>query len=406
MPEVAIATTEAPTEPQTPAAPQRGGIDAMMAQLDSAAASGKPIETPKDKPVAAAAPAAPAKPAATPAPAPAKPAAAAKPPEPEMSEQEMEKVIKANPKAWRVFEAFKKKALTEKTTLEARIRDIESKPAPTAADDQKLTALNKQLEELRGESTKYKQELVKRDYTASDEYKSQYVERVNNVYAEAVAFVQQLRVEDNGTERAATQADFDEIRALPLGARNKAARAKFGEYATDVLGFTRDIDGIRRDATLAVQRHAEAQEKEAQNRESMTAKEKADYDNYYKASLDGVRANEAYGKWFSPDEADPEATKLLTDGFEEIEKVTGQLDKLPMDQRAAYSAVFRARAAATPRLIMEINRRDTKISELETELAKYRDTDPGAETRGGELTPGSEKKGIREAAAEFDNIPR
>jgi len=406
-------TLDAPvtTTPETPATPQRGGIDAMMAQLDQAAASGKPVAE-ASKPAATTPP--PAKPEVAKAPEAAKapevkpaPTTAPKTPEPEMSEADMEKVIKANPKAWRVFEASKKKWQTEKSTLEQRIQQIEQKATQTPADDRKLEALNKQLEELRGESTKYKQELVKRDYTASDDYKKNFVEKANSVYAEAVGFVQQLSVTDGDNERKATQADFDEIRSLPLGARRKVANDKFGEYAGDVLQFVRDIDTIKRDATLAVQRHAEQSEKEAAEREAMTSKERQEYDGYYKQSLDGVRSNEAYGKWFSPDEADPEATKLLTDGFDEIEKVTSQLDKLPVDQKAAYSAIYRARAAATPRLILEINRRDTKITELEAELAKYRGTDPGAEHgKGGEQLQGDKPRGIEGASAVYDNAPR
>lgn len=382
----------------------------MMAQLDQAATSGKSIPNPEDPPAPAPdakpAPAA-AKPPAPPAPKPGDKPAAKPPTEPEMTEADMEKVIKANPKAWRVFEASKKKWQTEKSTLESRIAQIESKANQTPADDKRLEALNKQLEELRGEAGKYQQELIKRDYSASPEYKRDYIDKANSIYEEAVKFVVQLQVAEGEGERVATQADFDELRSLPLGARAKLAKQKFGDYATEVLGFTRDIDGIKRDAAAAIARHAENYQKEAANRETMSAKERADYDNFYKTSLDGIQKNETYGKWFSPDEADPEATELLNSGFSEIEKVTSELDKLPVDQRAAYSAVFRARAAATPRLILEINRRDSKITELETELAKYRGTDPGSEAgKGGDGLQPSGTKGIREAAAEFDNIPR
>jgi hypothetical protein len=406
------AETETPPTPntETPPAPSGPtGIAAMMAQLDQAATSGKPIETkpevkPEAKPETKPEGTKPeVKPAAKPEVKPSK----TPPAEPEMTEADMEKVIKANPKAWRVFEASKKKWQTEKSTLESRIAQIEAKANTTPADDKKLEALNKQLEELRGEAGKYQQELIKRDYSASPEYRRDYIDKANNIYAEAVGFVEQLTVTEGDNERKATKADFDELRAMDLGARIKAAKAKFGDFASEVLGFTRDIDGVKRAAAEAVQRHAENYQKEAANRESMSAKEKADYDNFYKSSLEGVQKNESYGKWFSPDEADPEATQLLNSGYEEIEKVTAELDKLPVDQKAAYSAVFRARAAATPRLILEINRRDSKISELEAELAKYRGTDPGSQAgRGGDGIQPSGAKGIREAAAEFDNIPR
>jgi hypothetical protein len=389
----------------------------MMAQLDKAAAAGKnvgdtpptpktpetpPAAKPEDDKPAATPPAAPAaaKPATTPA-SPAKPAAD------EMNETAMEEFLKKHPKPWRVYEASKKKWQTEKQSLESRIAEISNKPAPTAADDRKLEALTKQLEEYRGESSKYKQELVKRDYTQSDDYKKNFVEKVNTIYTEAVGFVQQLRVNQGDGERVATQADFDELRALPLGARRKAAVDKFGDYANDVLSFVRDIDVVKRDANLAVQRHAEQNEKESAERETMTAKQRQEYEGYYRSSLEGIQKNESYGKWFSENPDDPEATQLLKSGFEEIDKISAQLDTLPPDQQAAYSAVFKARAAAFPRLLLEHARLLAKQSELEAELAKYRGTDPGAEAgAGGDGLQPTKRMNTDAAAAAFDEAPR
>jgi len=389
----------------------------MMAQLDQAAAAGKNIgDTPPAPKTPETPPAAKPegdKPAATPPPAPAAikpatpPAAPAKPAGDEMNETAMEEFLKKHPKPWRVYEASKKKWQTEKQTLESKIAEISNKPAPTAADDKKLEALNKQLEDLRGESSKYKQELVKRDYTQSDEYKKNFVEKVNTIYAEAVGFVEQLRVSTGDGERIATKADFDELRALPLGARRKAAVDKFGEYANDVLSFVRDIDVVKRDANLAVQRHAEQNEKESAERETMTSRQRQEYEGYYNTALDGIKKNEAYGKWFSENPDDPEATQLLKSGYEEIENITAKLDKLPADQQAAYSAVFKARAAAFPRLLLEHNRVLAKQSELEAELAKYRGTDPGSENgAGGDGITPPKRMNSEQAAAAFDEAPR
>lgn len=403
-------------EESTTATPQAlTGIDAMMAQLDAAAASGgkvepKPAEaTPQPKPgEAPAAPAAPAKPAdpkppeAKPAAAPAAPAAAAKPEEAEPDWS------KAPPKWYKIYETHKQKTGETIKSLEAKIKQLETKPFEQPGDAKKLETYEKQLEAMRGENGDYKKRLAQLDYTSSDEYRIQFREPANAVYKEAVEFVSRLKVQDGDNTRAATQADFDYLRNLPIDARRKAANEMFGEMGPDVLDFTREIDRIKRNAQIAADRHSQDHEKIALEREGTTKQQQAKYEELRKASLETIKSNEAWGKWFREDEADPEASKLISEGYAEIEKVTAQIDKLPMDQQAAYSALYMARAAAAPRLILEINRITAKYEAVMEELEKIRGTDPGAKPIQAGAAPSDTAKpvGIEGAAAVFDQMPR
>jgi len=223
-----------------------------------------------------------------------------------------------------------------------------------------------------------------------------------------VGFVQRVKVKDGDNERAATQGDFDYLRRLPADARRRAANEMFGDNAADVLDYAKDIDRIKRDATAAAERHAQDHERTSLEAEGRTKQERQQYDDYKKSALEGIRSNETWGKWFSEDPADPEASKLLREGFEAIEKVTQQLDKLPLDQQAAYSALYMANAAATPRLILEVNRLTAKYEAAMEELEKLRGTDPGAEGAHGVAVAGSgaTPMGIEGAAAVFDQAPR
>ena len=380
----------------------------MMAQLDRAAEVGKDLSAPEEQPEAKPEVKPDVKPDVKPEAKPdvkptAKPVA-----KDDMNEEAMEKFLKQHQKPWKVYDAAKKGWQTKIQTAEAKIKELESR-ASSPQNDQRIEALTKQLDELRGESTKYKQELTKRDYTASEDYDKNFRQKATAVYTEAVQFINQLKVPlADGGERAATQSDFDEIRALPLGARRKAANDKFGDYAPDVLNYCRDIDNIRRDADSAVKLHAEKFEKEASERQTMSAKQQQEYDNFYKSSLEGLKTNENYGKWFSESPDDPEASELLKSGFDEIEKVSATINNLPPDQQAAYAAVFKARAAAFPRMMLEYNRASTKVAALEKELAKYRGSAPGARGKSGEqpISDGKPRGGISDAAAVFDQIPK
>lgn len=400
MPEE-IAPVAAPVAAAAPAPePSGGGIDGMMAQLDAAAASGKPAAEVAPAPSGAKPEA--AKPEVKPAPA--TPAAPVKP-TPEEGEPDWSK---APPKWHKIYEGHKAKTADQIRSLESKIKSLETKPFEQPGDAKKLQDLEKQLDSIRNESTTYKQELAALDYTKSDEYQAQYVQRANTVYGEAVDFVSQLRVND-GTEngRPATQGDFDQIRALPLAARRKAATEMFGEYANDVLTFTRSIDEIKRDANIAVKRHSENAEKVAAERETMTRKEREAYDTHYKSSLDGVLNHPEHGKWFTADESDPELSTSLKQGFELLENITTKLDTLSPDEKAAYSAIFRARAAAMPSMIIRLNRVQSERDSFKAELEKIRGTDPGAKPTGGAAPPNTEQpRGISGAAAAFDMMPR
>ena len=387
-----------PTTPATPATPppespsSAGGIDGLMAQLDAAVLTpAAPVKSPEQKvgvPNDKANVISPTAPAETPK---------ADDADPDWS--------KAPPKWHKIYEGHKAKTSDTIRGLESKIKSLESKPFEQAGDAKKLAALEKQLEELRGESTSAKQELARLDFTKSDEYKRDFVDRANNVYREAVDFVSRLQVTtEDGNSRSASSSDFDYIRSLPMDARRKAANELFGENASDVLDFTKDIDRIRRDANIAVERHSQNHERVAAERSLTEKQQREAYDGHFKTSLDAIKANEKYGKWFSENADDPEASDLLRKGFEEVEKISATIRTLPLEQQAAYGAVLRARAAATPRTILEITRLTAERDALKEELNKYRGTDPGAKGKTGAEAPKSDgPKGIMEMAAAFDS---
>ncbi len=407
----------------TPGAPT--GIAAMMAQLDQAAATGKNIN-PGEKP-GAPAPAAPA-PAPTPAPAP-KPPTPPVPPKPATpppapaapaapaakqdakpaQEQEVD-WSKAPPKWYKIYTDHKTKTGETIKSLESKIAAIESKRVESPGDAKKLEALEKRLAEVTEELGGTKQKLTQRDYTQSEDYHRNFVQPANLVYKRALGIVENLQVEGKNGPRAGTKADLDRVRLAPVEMRDEIAKSIFGESAASVLRYTDQLDGLRDAAELAGQRHAEDQERTSLEREGKTKQELQQYSDMRKEALDGIKSNEEWGKWFREDENDPEASQLLRESYDEIEKITAQLSALPMEQQAAYGALYMARAAATPRLILENNRKDAIIAAMTEELEKYRASDPGAEGHQG-VAPaageaGARPKGIDGAVAVFDQMPR
>ena len=385
-----------------------GGIAGMMEQLDRAVAmdSGKPAPapaTPAETPAAPtkaeapAAPAAPAKPAAKADPAPAEPAP--KPgEEPDWS--------KAPQKWHKIYEDHKAKTTGTIRSLEEKVKALESKRVEAPGDAAKIEAYEKQIEEIRKDSASAKQLLAELDFTKSDEYKTQFIDRAHRIWAKAVQLVTQLKVTDaEGNVRQATQADFDTIRNFPEHLRYAKAREIFGDEIDphSITKYADAIDSVKEDADLAVARHAQTHEQSAVQKAAEARQGQESYKTQYESAIKAIQENPDYGIWFKPDENDPEASKLLQDGFEEIEKVTAALPNMPMDAQAAYAAVFRARAAAMPRLLVAHNRIKAEFEAVKAELDKLRGKDPGNIGKGGGEPHSSEgPKGISEMAAAFD----
>lgn len=417
------ADTLTPPATNTPDAPK--GIDAMMAQLDAAAASGGVV--PPAKPDAAAPPAAPDAPAAPdpaaapdagkktdgvhdplkPAAQPGKPAAA----EGEMSVEDMEKFLKAhsNKKPWKVYESLKTTTAQKVAELETKLAAFANKPVESPGDAAKMAALEKQIEALSGETKTYKQKLAATDYIHTPKY-TELQTKANRIWSKAAQAVEGMQfTDDEGNSRQATKEDFDFIRLLPHAKRRTAAKAAFGDDAIEVLGFVNQIEAVREENAEAQEAFVKGYEQTTLQRELESKGQQAKFDSTLKASLDKLRKNETWGKWFSPNEADPEATKLLNDGFSEIEKVLSLSDQMSVEDAAAHAAVFRARAAAMPRMILEYNRLAAKNSALEAELAKFRATDPGAGGAtggaGGNAGGDNRPRGIEGAALAFDSDP-
>ena len=379
-----------------------GGIAGMMEQLDRAVAmdSGKaapaapaPAEPPKpDEPAAQAKPAAKAEPAP---PAETAPKAGEEP-----------DWTKAPQKWHKIYEDHKAKTTGTIRSLEEKVKALEKKPVESPGDAAKIAAYEKQIEDIRKEATSAKQRLAEVDFTKSDEYNANFVQRAQRIWTKAVQLVTQLKVTDaDGNQRQATTADFETIRNAPEHLRAYKAKELFGDEIDPhaITKYADMIDQVKEESDIAIAKHAETHEQTATQRAAEARKGQESYQTQYQSALKAIQENPEYGQWFRADENNPEESKLLQDGFDEIEKVTTALAEMPPDAQAAYAAVFRARAAAMPRLLVAHNRVKAELEAVKTELSKLRGKDPGNIGKGGGDAPKAEgPQGIAAMAAMFD----
>ena len=404
-------------------APGMSGIDAMMQQLDEAHASGVDLQPPSEnappsKPATTAAPVTKPAEAVKPATVPKigeKPAEAAKPADPAKPVEATKPAddvdwSKAPPKWYKIYEGHKAKTGETIKTLEAKIKQLETKPFESAGDAAKIAAYEKQLEEFKGKTTNYEKQLAELDYRRSDDYKQNFVAKANRVYNEAVNLMAELHVnqvdgDGNETRRQATAQDFDYIRSLPIGKRREAARTMFPDASDEVLGAVKQLDYIRQDADAEVAKRTETYHQQASQKAQQEAEQAMQHKTHHSAALEEIRNNPDYGHWFKENADDAEASKIIKDGFEEVARFNADKGSLPPAERARYEAVFEARAAAMPRVVHAYNTLKAEKEALLEELEKFRSTDPGSKPKGG--TPpgtGEKRMGIEEAARAFDDV--
>lgn len=362
-------------QPPTTETPPPSGMEKFMADVTTDIDEKPPVAAP-EKPVTPALEKTPEKPpekqvekAAEKTPTPPKPETKPKPEDNNTLRKRLEEVSKSE-----------KQTKSELAQHQAKIRELESKRFYSEDDDKKVQALEKKSREL-------EQQLAESSYERSLDYKTKYQEPWNQAWNSSIEMVKQLPVstDDQGGTRTGTQVDLLKIYNLPPSERHSAAKLMFGDNALAVLSEVRDLDKMRRDAEIAIKNHREGYEAKTKEQQESQTREQKQYEDTRATAMQSLK--EQYPQFFGDDPNDPEVTAQMQSGYDYVDNAIEQMPLMPMADRAAYTAVLRARAAAFPRVTFELKRERELRKSAEADLAKYRGSDPGAETE----KPGGEK---------------
>lgn len=264
-----------------------------------------------------------------------------------------------------------KEAATAKASLEARILDAESKGKNTEALTKQLAERDKQIEELRGQTSA-------NQFQTSKEYKDRFEKPFSRAAEFARMRVEKMNVtQPDGTTRKATWEDFSKLYHMDGGAA-ELAQEMFGASAGSVLSQMENLQRLDYERSQAME-DEKASWKERQERQvADSAKERE------AAQTMWVKANQAiadeHPEWFQEevgDTADPEANALLKKGYELVDNIMQNRNTQTLQQRVFNDARLRHRAAAFTRLAYRLNKSSDKIAELEATIAEMKNSDPG-----------------------------
>lgn len=294
---------------------------------------------------------------------------------------------KVNP--WKLVDEHK----TARAKLEhdlAETRKLIADPVARKTEIERLTKAEQRAKEL-------EDHILFVDYSKSQEFQEKYQKPYEQSWAKAMADLKDITVStEDGNERGFAADDMLNLVNMSLPKARELANQLFGDFADDVMQQRKEIRSLfdaqnkaLDDArTTGAARVKEAADKmQAQHAETAELVTKA-----WTKYKDSIAKDEKFGKHFTPADGDEAGNQRLAKGFALVERA---FSENPMDpkhtpeQRESIikrqAAVYN-RAAAFSKAVLRGDNLEAKVKALETELAKYKGSEP---TTAGTLIPSS-----------------
>ena len=362
------------TPPGTPAAPPKPGsardriAKDMQSFVDKKATPETPPAKPGEKP-ASQPPTPGEKPQETPASSPGTPAA---------SDAKDGKDGKVSP--WKLLdqerEAHKK--------AQAAITEL-NKRAVSESDwksyQEKQTALEKRNKDL-------EDEIRYVSYSKSTEFQEKFEKPYQDAWKRAMGELGELTMDDgNGNGRPLGAKDILSLVNMPLQKAREAAEQLFGPLANDVMQHRNEIRRLFNEQSNALQKAREEGEGRQKQMTEQAQRQHKEVEESVKQTW--ASANESllkdakHSKHFMPVEGDQEGNQRLAKGFELADRAFSENPFAPgltKEQRQSIverHAAVRNRCAAFGRLTYQLEKTNSRIAELESELKSYKDAEPG-----------------------------
>lgn len=393
-----------PNPTPTPEPDAFGAIDKMVQDNPPADPPADPKPAPAKNPAPAKTPAPAKNPAPAKQPAPAKNPAPAKQvsaPDPKPGDKpadvklDLLEDIPPNSPGW--FRTHYDKAKTTIKNLQAELEKV--KTAAPKGDDPEIPKLREALTAREKRAQELEEHIRFVDYTKSEEFKTKYHDPYVNTSKDATAQVAELRITNpDGTLRAATNEDFWSIVQIPNNEEALAAAEKlFGSPAKANFVMSQR-ERVRQAWSNAEQAKEEYRVKGAERAKTQQAEyERATQEATAKWNKLNSETVEGNPEIYQPEDGDDEGNELLVKGFERADAAfggqitdpeTGKKRAPTPDEMIAINSEVRNKAAAFDRMFHRATKYQSRIAELEAQIAEYEKSGPG----GGAPPSGGDRK--------------
>jgi hypothetical protein len=255
---------------------------------------------------------------------------------------------------------------------------------------------------LRKEKAKLEDEFRYVNYEKSPEYAEKYQKPFHDAWDRGRKMIQRLNfTNEEGNSVPATAAQFDALMVEYIQNPEAAAQKlhdMFGPRAALITPHMLEVEKSKIAADTAIEEFKKSgaeREKQWNETSSKVAKE---IESHWQTATKPESVPEQWKPYVLPKGADKDGNLLDKEGDELLAKAMAQFDKaatenardpsLTKEQREAVlgrAAAIRNKAAAFPRLVRDLKASQSRIAELEKQLAGFQKSEPGAgDGKGGE----------------------
>ncbi len=292
----------------------------------------------------------------------------------------------------------------ERDTFKAELEKVKT-AQPT--EHPEIKTLTEQVEALRKEKTRLEDEFRYVNYEKSPEYADKYQKPFTEAWERGRNMIKRLNyVGEDGNPTPATAAQFDALMVEYIQNPEKAAQKldeMFGNRASLITPHMLEVEKAKMAGDHAIEEFKKSgadREKQWHETSSKVAKE---INDHWTNATKPESVPDQWKPYVLPKGADKDGNPIDKEGDEMLTKAMAQFDRaatenardpsLTKEQREAVlgrAAAIRNKAAAFPRLVRDLKASQTRIAELEKQLAGFQKSEPG----GGETAVTDGKKSV------------
>lgn len=299
--------------------------------------------------------------------------------------KELQAAYKRNKKSISKLLTEHQSVKAEKIALETKLKDIE---------EGRIDVPNPKLEALQKERDEAMERVRVLDYTNHPEYSEKFIKPYQQTLESAYKSLKQLKVvEEDGSNRPATEADFNEIAHLPLGDAAELANKKFGSTVGPlVINRKIRLDEIKEQADEARAGASAASKEFAARQQENFAKAQAQQRETVR-KLTHEELNGKFKDLFGDKEGDTEGNGSLKRELDRFGVLFEAPESLAPEARTQLAVQMRVRAANLPRALARAQAAEKEVAELRAKIAEFSASVPsgGARTEpAGKTQPGTD----------------
>lgn len=301
------------------------------------------------------------------------------------------------------YEKTKESLKTREAEIAKLKADLKLAQESPRDDPEKSTLLGK-VEEFEKRSKALEERLRLVDYQQSEEFVKDHVKPWHDAWKRAESEIQELTIElEDGTSRPATVQDLVALSNMKLGDARKYAKQMFGDGSDEVMAHLRKLRDLSDAQQTALAEAKTKSETHFKQRAEQTLQERQKVAKLWKDENKAWRSK--FPKWFQPADGDQEANDLLAKGYEMADRAFSRNGQTSPEDQVKLHAEMRNKAAAFPRIALELKRARSRIKELEKSVAEFEDSEPPA-GEGGKPRTDKTTDDIGGAFAEIDQMDK